>query len=716
MAYDMMRPATTDEQKGGQASLTKLRRFKETIKSYKREFEKWEARGKKIVKRYRDERNTIEGRGKKYNILYSNIENLKPACYARPPKVQVDRRWKDSDPIGRLASQIAERVGEFQVEHSNLDSVLRSSVVDLLLPARASSWCRYEKEEAVDPMTGMPFIVSEKVQVDYVHWLDYGHNDARTYEDVHERWRVVYLTRGEVEARFGAQALETVSFDFCPQSILEEESKKSEETQESNKAKIYEYWCEYDKTAYWFQDNSESFLDEKRDPLGLEHFFPSPKPLYGSLTTESLIPIPDFAQYQDQARELDEVTSRKSKLLKALKVAGVYDASLEGLQRLLKEDTENKLIPIKDWPQFAQGGGLKGAVDFLPLADVVNALIQLNEASARIIQEIYDISGMPDIVRGSTDPRETLGAQQLKGQHASIRMQDRRQAVDNYVLEIVRTMLEIAFEQFSPQTIYDMSGAQFLGIQSPEDQVFLQAIQLLRDDKFRSFRLDIETDSTVFADDSQAKQDSNELLQAIGGTFAQLGPVIQMMPSLTGMLGEILLFIVRKYRAGRGLEQMIEQSIAQMQQEQQQQAQQPAPPDPEMMKMAQEQADRREAMDLKREEIAVKRDAIAADREKAAMQLDIQAMKQNTEFRINKLETDLKQQVAFLSHEKDSAKLLIEAHGKTIEQIKQPKESQPKESPSPNITLVMPTGKKRVMFGNDPVTGQRMADLIPMDE
>jgi hypothetical protein len=76
------------------------------ILAYEKEFQKWEQRGKQIIRRYRDERSeatNLRVVSRKMNILWSNTETLKPTLYARLPRVQVERRFKDADPVGRTA-------------------------------------------------------------------------------------------------------------------------------------------------------------------------------------------------------------------------------------------------------------------------------------------------------------------------------------------------------------------------------------------------------------------------------------------------------------------------------------------------------------------------------------------------------------------------------------------------------------------------------------
>ena len=71
----------------------------------------WTARSKRIITRYKDERPALPDQviDRKFAILWSNIQTLGPAVYARTPEPVVTRRYKDSDPVGRYASEVLER-------------------------------------------------------------------------------------------------------------------------------------------------------------------------------------------------------------------------------------------------------------------------------------------------------------------------------------------------------------------------------------------------------------------------------------------------------------------------------------------------------------------------------------------------------------------------------------------------------------------------------
>jgi len=87
-----------------------LDRYLKIIGQYDNEFAKWTARVKKIIKRYRDDtRGQTLTESAKFNILWSNVQTLIPAVYAKLPKADVTRRFGDNDPVGRVAAQLLER-------------------------------------------------------------------------------------------------------------------------------------------------------------------------------------------------------------------------------------------------------------------------------------------------------------------------------------------------------------------------------------------------------------------------------------------------------------------------------------------------------------------------------------------------------------------------------------------------------------------------------
>lgn len=597
-------------------ALTGVQKWLNTISSYDNEFKKWEARTNKIVKRYRDDNRTQNtNETAKFNILWSNVQTLIPAVYARLPKANVSRRFGDNDPVARVASQLIERALDFEIEHyPDFRASMKHAVEDRFLGGRGVAWVRYEPHvrtqdmpedglqitEDVDEVdeygnqvkTAMGGLAGEEPQeeieyecapTDYVHWKDFGHSVARTWEEVTAVWRWVYMTKESLAERFGEELAKKVPLDAGPET----NKQYSQGSKDFTRAKICEIWDKETGKVCWISKSYPQVLDERDDPLGLENFFPCAKPLYATMTSDTLVPVPDFVLYQDQATELDILTDRIDGLVKALRVRGVYDASQPALQRLLTEGDNNTLIPVDKWMGFSEKGGLKGSIDLLPIDTLSAALIQCYRARDEIKAQIYEITGISDIVRGQTSASETATAQQIKGQYAGLRLRSMQEDVALFASELFQLKAQVICTKFQPSTILQYAAANAM---QPADQALIpQAIQLLQDKPLRSFRIQVDADSLVQIDENQNKRDRVEFLQAMGGFLTQAVPMGQQMPELVPMLVELVKFGVSAYKKAEPIEGTIDQAMDQLQQKQQMASQQPPQPDPEMVKMQIEQ-------------------------------------------------------------------------------------------------------------------------------
>lgn len=109
-----------------------------------------------------------------------------------------------------------------------------------------------------------------------------------------------------------------------------------------------------------------------------------------------------------------------------------------------------------------------------------------------------------------------------------------------------------------------------------------QAIQLLKSDRLRTFKIDCETDATVAPDQKAEKEARVEFLTAVTPFIEKASQVGATAPQLAPLLMKMLDFGVKGFRTGRTLEAAIEETIQtaeKMLQESQQNPQQ-APPDP----------------------------------------------------------------------------------------------------------------------------------------
>ena len=640
---------------------TEVDKYNTLIATYDNEFKKWEARTKKIIRRYRDDTRSASGNDTaKFNILWSNVQTLIPAVYSKMPKADVSRRFGDNDPIGRVASILVERALDFEIEHyTDFRSTMRYAVEDRFLGGRGVAWVRYEPHVVQVP--GMPETPDDGLQVtedtdeaetkdytagqvepmeqieyecaptDYVHWADFGHSVARTWEEVTQVWRWVYMTKEALVERFGEEAARNIPLDSGPDPLSNYASNQREYT----RAKICELWDKETAKVYWFSKQGNKFIDVRDDPLELEQFFPCCKPLYATMTSDSLVPVPDFVLYQDQANELDILSDRIDGLVKSLRVRGVYDSSVPALQRLLTEGDNNTLIPVDKWMAFSEKGGLKGAIDLLPLDTLANALLQCYRARQEIKQQIYEITGLSDILRGASQASETATAQQIKGQFASIRLRSMQEEVALFASDLIRLKAQIICTKFQPQTILMYAGASQL--QPVDQQMIPQALALIKDKPLRNFRIEVAADSLVQLDEAAMKRERTEFIGAFAGFLQQAMPVAQASPEMTPVLMEVMKFGVSAFKSSQELEGVIDQALDQIKQKMAQ-PQQPKP-NPEMMKLqAQQQADQmRVQADM---QVAQAKAQFEAQLQQAKLQADAQQLQFTAQLESAKLERE----------------------------------------------------------------------------
>jgi len=626
-------------------------------------FDKWEKRGKKVVRRYRDERDAIEMPRMKFNILWSNISVLFPALYGRMAKPEVSRRFMDSDPVGRLASTMLERVVEYEVTQFNdFDSAMRGVVEDRLLPGRGTAWVRYEPiivgqepleaATGIEPDEGIEITNTEEVErvdsahspVDYVYWTDFLHSPARTWDEVWWVSRWVYMTPEEGIERFGDVFKNVPLHD--QNDDIDSKNPMTAKATYGKKAKVAEIWNKRTKKVCWVAKGYPQALDERDDPLELEQFFPCPKPLLATTTNGSMIPVPDYCEYEDQAQELDNLTQRIYLLVKACKAVGVFNAEFKELGRLFTEGVDNKLFPVTAWAAMSEKGGLKGAIDMLDTSAIIKTLQQLYQSREVVKQSIYEICGISDILRGATNANETLGAQQLKANFGSLRLRATQGDVARFATDLFRIKAQIVCKFYPPELIVEMSGV----MNTPEGQnpqLLQAAVQMLSNSTIRDFHIQVEADTLAQIDEQADKQNANEAVQAIGLFLGQALPMVQQAPEMLPMMSEMLLFLVRRYRAGRGLESAIEQAMKSLQAKAQQAQQQPPQQNPEMLKLQAEQQAEQMRMQAQAQTEQMKMQAQAQlEQGKAQLEMQMQEAKAQADMQLEQMKEQFALQLA----------------------------------------------------------------------
>jgi hypothetical protein len=581
------------------------RRWSVEFKAARNELERWWTTAEKIVKRFKgDKQGSSKRRDKRLNLLTSNIQTLRAMLYGKTPQVSVERRFQDSqDDLARVAGSILERMLNSDIEKpsDSYATAIQNALDDRLLVGLGNAKVRYapkfEEQEAMPalhmhPITGKlsnepfkdliwdeptevaPAVPAQQVksyecvETDYLYWKDQLWSPCRTEHD--KRWHAfkTAMSRKELVDRFGEIG------KLVPLNTKRDNKRGSLDQSSADpwsRSDVWEIWDKDSKRVSWYVEGFDRVLDQQDDPLGIDHFFPFPTPLYANLTTSGLIPVPDFQLAEDLYDKVDELETRISFLVKAIKVAGVYDSSAKGIQRLLEEASENQLIPVDNWAMFAEKGGIKGLTDWLPLETIVAALDKLTAQQDRAIAQLFQVTGMSDIMRGEANQQATATEQAIKAKFASIRVQSLQDEFARFASELQEIKAQIICAHYDPQTILDCSNVMM----TPDAPMAIQAVQFLKENHWQ-YRIKVKPESVSLTDYAALKQERSEVIQTIAGYVQAVMPLAAQNPAFAPMTIALLQWLVAGVRGGSEVESILDQTAAALKQ----QAMEPKPPPP----------------------------------------------------------------------------------------------------------------------------------------
>jgi hypothetical protein len=526
------------------------------------EYEKvWRQRGNSIVDRYRDEREGYSisgGTAKKFNILWSNTETLKAALLARMAKPDVRRRFNEPNPVGRQVAILLERALQYELETHKSNIPVTSALEDYLLPGRGVVWVVYEPilitekvtvelkdkdNETIEKVTDeIERVGDQRCRFEYVHWEDYRESPSRRSEDATWRARRHLLTRDELIQR-GFKDAHDIPLNWMP------ESNEYNENELYNRAEVWEIWDKVRLRRIFVATGYKEVLADDEDPYNLENFYPCPTPLLAVKTTNTSIPIPEYTLYQDQADELDRITTRISFLIEGLKRRGVYDAGVPELAHLANAG-DNEFVPSENFANLSQKGGLAGAFQTEQIGEISTVINGLYQQRSAVLQIIYEVTGISDILRGSTKASETATAQQLKAQYGSMRLRRRQDDIQTYIRDLFRIKAELIAENYEPEILEKMTGISV----TPE------MLSIMREDKLRGYIIDIQTDSTVFENEEEEKKNRIQFADTLGAYLVKAVEITQAAPDLTPLAFQIVKFVSGAWKVGRNFEDIIDQT------------------------------------------------------------------------------------------------------------------------------------------------------------
>ena len=671
---DSASEAYEDREDAGEDDAGLARLWLDSIALARKNEEAWRKAAGEARDRYRGDK---ESQGKKFNILYANTQITLPAIYNSTPIPDVRRRFGDADPAGKVAAQVLERSLSYSFDAYDFGGNMRAAVFDSVLAGRGVLRVRYEpsfeeteeeqQEEAEEyaaeaAQPAAPRLVFQKVCIEHVNWQDFIIGPGRKWEEVPWIGFEHRLTRDELEDRFGDIGA-TMPLDIITDDARARNSDPRDVPDVFKRGTVYEIWDKEEREVLFVAPSLPSkILKRVDDPLGLQDFWPMPRPIYDVVDSGSLVPIVPYSLYKDQADELDHVTRRIDKLVEQCRYRGIYASDIEEFANIARAQ-DGEFVPIQNAMQFAERG-LDKAIWPVPIETLVSVIMQLMQHREALKATIYEITGLSDIVRGASVASETATAQQIKAQFGSIRIQDRQAEVQRMARDAVRLMAELIGEKFEPETLSLMTGVDLPQAQQkmmaqqvammaqqagqpvpPEIEQVLtvpswdDVLQVLRSDAMRGYRVDIETDSTVQADVARLKTNAAEFVQGFGGFIQAVGPAVQAGAMPMDVVADLLTAFARNFKLGRQAEDALER-MGKM-------AAQPAPQQNQGAAAEAQAEQQRVAMEMQAKQAEAQAKA-QLDQEKLALEaqrLAMEAQIKEREIAVREAEVALKAQV-----------------------------------------------------------------------
>ena len=623
--------------------------------------ERWHKRANRVVNRYTaGDRADTENFTFQLNLFYSNIQTTQAMMFGRLPEISIDRRNTDfGDDAARVASSILQRMLQADIGKPNdqYSTSLKLNLQDRLITGLGVARVRYEMDketrdtaEQLD-MNGQvvaegfseEVITSERAPLDYVHWRDCAWSPCRTWSELRWFGFKEMMTRDQLVERFGKEMGEAIPLTKTTR-IVEDESLQEEAADSFKRGEVWEIWDKDKKQVIWYCADYEKLLDVKPDPFGLTGFFPVPRPMASNLTTSAYMPIPDFTMAQDLYNEIDNLETRIAMLTQAVKAVGVYNSAIDGVKRMLVEGVENDLIPVDNWAVFSENGGMQGIIDWLPIETIAGVLNQLIARRNDCKSQLFEISGMSDIMRGaaaSAGGPVSATERALEARFASVRIAALQDEFSTYATDLIRLRAEIISKHFSPEQIVKQSN--ILNTPDGQDQQLIQqAVELIKNSQELVWRVQVRPESVAMVDFAALKQERTEYLMAVSQFLQSSGPLIEKEPASAPMLMEMLKWGLAGFKGSQDIEGVIDRAMEQMAQKlAQPQEQQPDPEAQKMqMQMQLEQTKSQAAMQLEQA-----KNQGAMQLEQQGLQIDMQRIQAELQAKIQEKQADIQQDI-----------------------------------------------------------------------
>ena len=628
---------TTDEPVGDRKDDSRdAKPYLDMLEAAEKSFDYWNKACDKARENYADLkklRKTATG-DQEFQIFWANMEVIKPSIYSRPPTPVVTPAFKSRKPLERTASEVLERLAIANMKKTNAHRQLLLVRDDLALYARGVVWVRHENDD----------YVGECAPFDHLLRENFLHDPQKNWSLVTWVARAGWFTKDKAKKRFKGEHIDWDEVSFVegdtdtPKDYAFQKVAKVWQIWDKDAKEVI--WVAEDCQTILEQGPPPVKLKDFF-PCP-EPAYGTIQPDTLTSIPDYLFYADQIDEINRYTKRINNLTEQLK--LKGFYEAGAEGVAV-ALQRALDTSDDKVLVPITGLSAIDGNRDLVQWLPLGEIIQAVTALVEIRQECIGAIYEITGISdimrgqtqasetlGAQQLktqygnvrIRSKQEEMVRIGkeaieiAAEIAAENFSvetIKMMSRveipteaelQQAIDAQIQQIEAQALQAAqaARQAPPQP-QGQPGPQGQPQQPPPDpaQIIQQAqkqaaqlqeqasqeityekvIKFFRDERLAPFALDIETDSTIQADEQAEKQSRTEFTTAIGGFLQQATQLVAAAPETGPLIGELLQFSTAPWRVGRQLESTIDELVDSLSQKAQAAAQNQGGPSPEEM-------------------------------------------------------------------------------------------------------------------------------------
>lgn len=511
-----------------------------------------------------------------FNVLFANTEILLPNLYSSTPRPEVLLRPAGHPALAQITTNILTYLLDDNLPNGmeSFDHVMEGVALSALVPGTGGVRLRL--------YPGEPCPVRwEEFKYDQLIW-----GQARKWSKVPWIAFIHPMTRSELETEFKLDNNDLRSF---PDGQTEGKDPTFD---------VYEVWDRKSRKIYFLAEElRDKTLREVSDELKLKGFYPTPGPVMLVRKPRDLQPTPLYNYYQRQAEQLNRINARLERVISAIRVRGVFNRIIgTDVAKVLDPNTpENALLPSEN-PVDMTNGGFEKYIWFLPFDKMVVVAQQLYQAQQQVLQVIYQITGLADIIRGASAASESATAQSIKDKWGGLRLKRMQSIIEMYARDLLRIAVDLVFQNLPPMELEKMSGVK-LPMLAEKQQAMLayqQKVLLAQQQPPQppqpgqppqppkqpppppnlppaweelieavksgtvGLLIDIETNSTLTDDAKIDQAEVGEMLGPFSQLVQALGPVASMGPTGLNAAKSLMTAVLKRYKLGREVEKAFE--------------------------------------------------------------------------------------------------------------------------------------------------------------